>query len=223
METIYKLTRPDGTTYGEFQWEPGKLYRFPGGGELCTAAYAHGYRTPAMAVLMNPMHANFDSYVLWRGEGVVEIDDGTKVGLTECVLHKQIEAPLLTIEQRVEFGLRCAMLVCADPTWLWGANAWLNYTDSAAGAAAMSKSAHMAGSAAAEAWAAVSTLASMGVWVHAAVAMGVRKMEREAAEAKVLELEDSAGRMAARAAALTAWLGERPAIYEAILSLAEWL
>ena len=48
-ETVYKLTRADLTTHNGYQWVVGEERQFPGNGELCTAAYAHAYRSPALA------------------------------------------------------------------------------------------------------------------------------------------------------------------------------
>ena len=68
-----------------------------------------------------------------------------KLGLISCVVHKVIEAPVVSTEQRVEFAIRCAMFVYEEVAWTTWANGWLNGGDRTAAAEAAAE---------AEAWAA---------------------------------------------------------------------
>jgi hypothetical protein len=126
--TLYKITRPDLTTHAGYQWVVGETREFPGAGPLCTPAWAYAYRTAQLAVLLNPIHANYDPYRLWRATGVIAREDHTKVGCSRLTLLEEVPVPHIAPEQRVEFAIRCSMPVYdrADSTWLAWAERWLD-------------------------------------------------------------------------------------------------
>lgn len=129
---LYKLTDAKGQTRGETQWgvnithiakDPDCLPR------LCTGTIIHAYRTPIMAVLMNTVHACFLQPRLWEAEGEVAVDDGTKVGCRELTTLKEISLPRMTIEERIEIAVRCAMAIFKGRQFTEWANRWLDRTD----------------------------------------------------------------------------------------------
>ena len=124
-EIVYKLTDEDMRTHGGYQWVLGEERTFPGKGQLCTSAYAHAYRSPALAVLMNPVHAYFSKPRLFRAPAVVERDSGTNLGCTWIRLDCEMELPQVTTVQRVEFAIRVASVVYSDPDWQRWAWRWL--------------------------------------------------------------------------------------------------
>ena len=87
-ETLWKVTRPDGTPWhGDgFVYEAGKTYRRRDHGEprLCSPTVLHAARTPEQA-------ARFGSwpYVLWEVEGVVAVEDEEKVGVRQLTVVRQ--------------------------------------------------------------------------------------------------------------------------------------
>ena len=139
---LYKLTDEKGRTYGGCQWGEGVTHTVSGEGELCGPGWIHAYTDPLLAVLLNPIHGNFpsDTMHLWECEGEVgKTDHGLKVGCTACTTVRQLDVPQVTAEQRVRFGLLCAMRVYTDPGWVVWAQGWLSgedRTESAARAAA---------------------------------------------------------------------------------------
>ena len=142
QQKVYKLTNKDRKTYGGFLYEPNKVYTFPGRGRLCTSAYSHAYKTPELAVLFNPIHGGFkDPYLLFECEGVVEKDDGTKLGLTQITVPLlPIMAPKYSALQRIAWGIGSAYkchsdIYEQDAMWIKWANNWLMGSDRSAGAA----------------------------------------------------------------------------------------
>jgi len=129
---LYKLTDVNGQTYRGTQWGEGVTHVAPGKGKtgLCTDSWIHAYRTPRMAVFMNPAHARFGSPRLWEAEAYeVGIDDGTKVGCLRLTTVREIPLPTMTTEQRVEIAIRAVMSVYDEPLWTQWTAAWLDGTD----------------------------------------------------------------------------------------------
>lgn len=111
MTTLYKLTRPDLTTYGGYPWVLNEQRRFPGTGSLCGPGWCHAYLTPELAVFLNPIHANYQHpFRLFRAEGEIGIRDGDlKVGCRLLVLREECVVPRFTIEQHIAFGIFCTL------------------------------------------------------------------------------------------------------------------
>ncbi len=66
MTKLYKLTAYLGRTRAgednELTWAVGVEHKTAGTGtRLCTADVIHAYEHPLIAVLMNPLHADFDT------------------------------------------------------------------------------------------------------------------------------------------------------------------
>ena len=159
--TIYKITRPNLTTYQGFRYEIGQTYRFSGNGDLCGPGWSHAYVSPQLAVLLNPIHANYSPFRLWKGKGMIGARDGQlKVGCSVITLQNEIIVPEIPMEARVTFALHCALTLPQSPVFVAWAEGWLvgsNRTKAAARAvarvAAWAAEA-WAAAAAAEAWAA---------------------------------------------------------------------
>jgi hypothetical protein len=65
----YKLTDENNQTRGGTQWGPGICHTAIGDGEeLCSDGWIHFYTNPLIAILMNPVHANFLNSRLWECE-----------------------------------------------------------------------------------------------------------------------------------------------------------
>lgn len=159
MTTLYKLTRQDNTTNGgntSLIWGAGVSHTATGQGtRLCSADVIHAYTHPLLAVLLNPIHANYENPRLWRCEGEIVADDhGLKVGVKTLTTIEEITLPVVTTEQRVKFAILCAKQVCKDPKWNEWADKWLSGEDRSEEAAAEAAAVAEAAWAAWAAWAA---------------------------------------------------------------------
>jgi len=191
----YKLTDKLGETRGKTKWGPGISHETDGTGELCSSGWLHFYRDPLLAVLLNPIHANFPddngkhsrsacSMRLWEAEAEGHIKDnaGLKSGCTKLTTTHEIPVPKVTTEQRVRFAILCVKQVCIEPEWNKWADAWLSNKDRSA-------------SAASKAWEAAKTAEGVA-WTSA------EKAAKAAAEAT---------KAAARAAWASEWASESAA------------
>ena len=130
-ETCYKLTTQDLTTHRGYQWTLGEWRETSGEGELCGPGFLHAYSDPYLAAFMNPHHANIKSPRFFRAEGRgKKLDDrGMKCGFTQMRIMEELPAIEPTLDQRVEFGIRCALAVCSDEKFVKWANKWLSGED----------------------------------------------------------------------------------------------
>ena len=176
MPKMYKLVTQDFTTHGNTKWILGVTVTAKGmGKEMCSDAVLHCYNNKYLAVIFNPLHANISNPHL------IEIDcspiittDGLKYACKSQTMIKEIKLPAITTLQKVEFAIRCAMLVHTEKEFTTWANNWLSGKDrtgSAAGSAAESAARSAAESAA---WSAA--------WSAAESAMAAAGSARSAAE-----------------------------------------
>lgn len=134
---VYKWTREDLTTWGEYQYAVGRPAVALGIGNLCSGGWLHAYPDPLLAVLMKLAHVNDDYTVLWRCETSGKINMGRdKLGCTHLTLIERIDPPIVTIEQRIRFAILCAREVYQDPDWRTWADRWLDGSDRSTNAAA---------------------------------------------------------------------------------------
>lgn len=134
---LYKLTDENAMTRNNTQWGPGVTHNGTGEGDLCGPGWIHAYTDPLLAVLFNPIHADFKNPRLWEAEGDVgKTDHGFKVGCRSLTTIREISVPEITTEQRVRFAILCARQVCDDPTWMRWVDRWLSGEDRSEAAAA---------------------------------------------------------------------------------------
>jgi len=195
MSTLYKLTDSDGQTRGGTQWGPGVSHSGTGKGELCGPGWIHAYEHPLIAVLLNPIHADFQNPRLWEAKGEVGLRDTgqLKCGCKTLTTIREIPLPEITEEMRARFAILCAkeVCLCSCSTWKAWANKWLSGED---------RSVEAAKAAARAAWAAEDAAAAA-----AAAARAARAAWAAAAWAAEAAYRPS---WAAKAAALTAWAAE---------------
>ena len=158
---LCKLTDEHHRTCNNTQWGPGVRHEATGPieGELCTDSWIHYYSHPLLAVLLNPIHANFVNPVGWAVmiEGPTRDDHGLKMGCRALTTLHQIDLPVVTTMQRVRFAIFCAQAVIGQtiPVWARWAEKWLDGTDRTTRAAEEAAAAEAAAEAArAAAWAA---------------------------------------------------------------------
>ena len=98
---IYKLTDQDMQTHGGFQCVLGEITN------ACSDEVFHGYHSPELAVLLNPIHSDFQNPRLFEVEGEVVTDDGLKLGVKKMLLLTELPLPEVTTLQRVKFAALC--------------------------------------------------------------------------------------------------------------------
>ena len=131
---LYKLTTANFKTRkgesNETTWGEGVTHSGTGEGELCGPGYIHAYTDPLLAVFLNPIHANIQNAVLWECEGdIAKSDNGLKVGCVSLTTLRRLELPAVTTEQRIKFGLLCALEVYDNAAFAAWARAWLSGED----------------------------------------------------------------------------------------------
>ena len=83
---IYKMVDENWQTHGSMQWGIGVEHCATGDIDqpLCSDAWIHVYENPLLAVLLNPIHADFKNPHLCEVEGIIELRDGQlKAGYTK--------------------------------------------------------------------------------------------------------------------------------------------
>jgi hypothetical protein len=132
---LYKLTNERGQTRDETQWGEGVTHSGTGKGELCGPGWIHAYTHPLLAVLLNPIHADFQNPQLWEAQGKIGKNDyGLKVGCRRLTTTKRISLPIITPTQRVMFAILCVKEVCKDEKWNVWADNWMSGNDRSAAA-----------------------------------------------------------------------------------------
>ena len=118
----YKLTTDSMQTHGGFLWELGVERTADGHGPLCGSGWLHYYTDPLLALLLNPIHADFDKPRLFRAKvgPVQQHDRGLKAGTTSLTLVEEMPRPAITLGQRVNFAKLCAewAKIAAAGPWL---------------------------------------------------------------------------------------------------------
>ena len=128
---VYKLTDNIGRTRGMTQWGNNVSHTAKGDGkELCSNGFIHYYTHPLLAVLLNPIHADFTYPKLWEAEASGEIiDEALKSVCKTLTTIKEIPLPEISGVQKIAFGILCAKEVCKDERWNSWADKWLSGKD----------------------------------------------------------------------------------------------
>ena len=139
MTILYKLTDQNYRTDNGPQWGKGIEHTALGEGRIFRSGWLQAYTHSLLAVLLTPTHEKISAPVLWIAEGDVGIDDGLRVGCTRLRTLEIVQFPEITLEQRVHFGILCALKVYFEPSFVSWAQKWLsgeNRWEEAAGAVA---------------------------------------------------------------------------------------
>jgi len=110
MLTKYKLTNKDMQTHNGFQCELGKenVIGKPGN-DLCTDQVFHYYDSPELAVLFNPIHANYQPARLFMIECDSVAHDGLKGGSKKQKFIKELPLIEFSLKQRTVFAILVAL------------------------------------------------------------------------------------------------------------------
>ncbi|MDD5549557.1 MAG: hypothetical protein PHI79_08205 [Sulfurovaceae bacterium] len=127
-KALCKLTDEKGRTFNKTQWGENVTHTANGLGELCGIGWIHFYDDPVLAVLLNPIHANFNNPILWKIKvyGVIKEDKGLRFGATKVKTIKKIALPIISVEQRVRFAILCSIEVYKEKSFLIWAENWLS-------------------------------------------------------------------------------------------------
>ena len=129
----YKLTNEEGRTHDDMQWGPGVTHTAEGPpvGPLCSGSWIHVYSDPLLAVMMNPLHEDYDSPRLWecRTKGRGKHDRGLKSGYRTVTTVRELPLPKVTTEHRIRFAILCTKAVCDLPAFVQWADKWLSGED----------------------------------------------------------------------------------------------
>ena len=128
--------RSNETTWpiGEWREATGNLLQ-----GLCSDAYMHCYSDPYLALFLNPIHAGLTDPIVCEVEvdGECTHDGQIKSGYRGMRVVRDLDIPAPTMEQYVEFAIRCAMsLPGSAPEFVQWATDWLTGKDRSAAAAA---------------------------------------------------------------------------------------
>ena len=139
MPTVYKLLRPNLTTHAGCQWVEGEEKQTSGEGGLCGPGWLHAYTHPLLAVLLNPIHANYAPAVMYEAHahGKVAHDHGLKVGYTHMTLTRALPLPTITTDQRVRFAIYLALSRYREARFVRWAQDWVSSKDRTSAACAL--------------------------------------------------------------------------------------
>jgi hypothetical protein len=127
----YKLTDKNGITKNNTQWGPNVTHTASGTNRnLCSNGWIHFSKDPVLAVLLNPIHANFSSPKLWECETYgEELHAPLESGCKTLTTIKEIPLPNVTNIQRIAFAILCAKEVYKKSNWNTWADKWLSAKD----------------------------------------------------------------------------------------------
>jgi len=181
----YKITDKDIRTYQGFQWVVGKWVKTSGKGKLCSKNWIHVYAHPLLAVLHNPIHGGYNPIRLWMCEvkGRCNTEGQMKEGWSKVRLVKEIDVPEFSIEQRIAYGIKCALSVYAEKSFVKWAEEWLLGNDRSVTRAAEAARAARVEEAARGAWAATEAVGAAEAAWAAAEATWAAEAIRTGAEA----------------------------------------
>ncbi len=163
-----KLTDKDGKTYGGTQWGEGVTRRATGKGQkLCSEDVIHVYEHPLLAILANPIHADFDEQTMrmWqvKCEDLVTCDL-LKAGYREVTTLNEIPSPDFSLEARVRVAILLVLRGYKDNSFVSWAKYWLSGKDRTSTWADEAASADWGASAAEAVWAACAAEAASAAW-----------------------------------------------------------
>ena len=127
----YKLLTQEMTSHNNTKWElnvPVTIEKE--GNKMCTDQVLHCYNHPLLAVILNPIHANIKNPLLFEiSVDNIVASDGLKFASKSQTLIKEIPLPEISLEQKIEFGIRVAKTIYTEKKWNEWADKWLDGSD----------------------------------------------------------------------------------------------
>jgi hypothetical protein len=114
---LYKLTDQNGNTKNNTHWDVGVTHEVSSevkNPTLCTDEVIHAYKNINLAYLLNPIHADIDSPILWECDGDICVEDYGKVGCYKLTANKKLSTPKW-IGSKKEYDVRIMFaILCAE-------------------------------------------------------------------------------------------------------------
>jgi hypothetical protein len=152
---LYKLTDKYRQTQGLTQWGENITHVAQHeGNEPCSNQVIHSYLSPELAVFLNPIHSKFSNPVMFEASGDVTGCDGLKTWGKSLATVREIGAPKISVEQKIEIAIRIALVRYSDEKFVEWANNWISGKDRSQSAAYAARAARDAAYAAYAAYAA---------------------------------------------------------------------
>jgi hypothetical protein len=114
---LIKLTDKDGMTNGILTWGPGvthvvKKTQSP---KLCSADVIHAYKHLNLAILLNPIGADYQPFRIWEAEGDIAVEDWSKAGCFKLMMIRELSTPKWFLdEDKRKKVLVCFAVLCAE-------------------------------------------------------------------------------------------------------------
>lgn len=98
---------------------------------LCRDGTVHVYSDLLLAIMLNPIYANFKNARGWECKcwGKCLDDYGLELVYEHSTTIREILLPKVTTKQKIRFGILCAKEICTDPKWNQWADDWLRNND----------------------------------------------------------------------------------------------
>lgn len=177
---LIKLTDDKNQTFNNTQWAPGVTHTVDGDSkELCNGHWIHAYRDIYLALLMNPLHGNFNPVHVWEAKGEIGLDTGDKVGCKSLTTIKRLLEPRITMAMCVRFAILCALECYSEWEEYDVGHKWLNWAESystSAESAAESAAWSAAWAAESAAESAAKSAARSAAWLAASAASAAGKL-----------------------------------------------
>jgi hypothetical protein len=131
MQKYYKLLSKEMTSYNNTKWEIGvPISIIKEGNTMCSGEVLHCYNHPLLAVFLNPIHANIKEPKLFE----IEVDkivnsDGLKFASKSQTLLKEIPLPEISLQKKIEIGIKIVKTVNKNKKWNLWADKWLSGKD----------------------------------------------------------------------------------------------
>jgi hypothetical protein len=128
---VYKLTDKNMKTFnGTTQWRLGVTKTSKTLGSMCAPGGFHAYESPELAVLMNPIHANFELPRLFEAVASGRfISEPLKIKYQNLKLIKELELPEFTLNQKIYFAIQCSWGIGKESEFVTWAKNWISGKD----------------------------------------------------------------------------------------------
>jgi hypothetical protein len=104
---LFKLTDEKNRTFNRITWGENITIELApvDNPKLCTKSVLHAYKSPELAILLNPLHAGIKNPILWEAEGDICVEDWGKVGCFTLTTIRKIPIPKVNLAL---FARKCA-------------------------------------------------------------------------------------------------------------------
>ena len=128
----YKLLSQDMKSYDNTKWKLNEIKEKSDKSKIgmCSSDVFHCYAHPILAILFNPIHADIENPRLFK----IKIDgicneDATKQASHSQMLYRELPIPEITLNQKIAFGIYCALTTCKKEGFITWANNWISGVD----------------------------------------------------------------------------------------------